>query len=126
MKVSLTDGTTKTHDLLVGADGIWSQIRAQMYNEGPVRGTSADGKVKQGCPYSGYTVFAGEAVLPLNDYYDVGYNVYIGPQSVLCQKRRRRRAGPVVRVLCACRPVRRRRGTPGTRVARRLTKVEVW
>ena len=51
-----------------------------MYNEGPVRGTSADGKVKQGCPYSGYTVFAGEAVLPLNDYYDVGYNVYIGPQ----------------------------------------------
>ena len=80
VKVSLTDGTTKTHDLLVGADGIWSQIRAQMYNEGPVRGTSADGKVKQGCPYSGYTVFAGEAVLPLNDYYDVGYNVYIGPQ----------------------------------------------
>ena len=36
--------------------------------------------MKQGCPYSGYTVFAGEAVLPLNDYYDVGYNVYIGPQ----------------------------------------------
>ena len=80
VKVQLTDGTEKTHDLLVGADGIWSQIRAQMYNEGPVRGTSKDGKVKQGCPYSGYTVFAGEAVLPLNDYYDVGYNVYIGPQ----------------------------------------------
>jgi zeaxanthin epoxidase len=43
-------------------------------------GVSADGLTKQGCQYSGYTVFAGEAVLPLADYYDVGYNVYIGPQ----------------------------------------------
>ena len=32
VKVQLTDGTEKTHDLLVGADGIWSQIRAQMYD----------------------------------------------------------------------------------------------
>ena len=80
VQVKLSDGQVKTHDLLVGADGIWSQIRAQMYDEGEVRGTSKDGKSKQGCPYSGYTVFAGEAVLPLADYYDVGYNVYIGPQ----------------------------------------------
>jgi zeaxanthin epoxidase len=80
VQVKLSDGQVKTHDLLVGADGIWSQIRAQMYDEGEVRGTSKDGKSKQGCPYSGYTVFAGEAVLPLADYYEVGYNVYIGPQ----------------------------------------------
>jgi len=57
-----------------------AQVRRQMYDEGPIRGVSKDGKVKQGCAYSGYTVFAGEAVLPLADYYDVGYNVYIGPQ----------------------------------------------
>lgn len=80
VQVKLSDGQVKTHDLLVGADGIWSQIRAQMYDEGEVRGTSKDGKSKQGCPYSGYTVFAGEAVLALADYYEVGYNVYIGPQ----------------------------------------------
>ena len=73
-------GASHDHDLLVGADGIWSAVRAQMYGEGAVRGASEDGKTKQGCAYSGYTVFAGEAVLPLADYYDVGYNVYIGPQ----------------------------------------------
>ena len=43
VKVSLTDGTTRP-DLLVGADGIWSQIRAQMYNEEPVRGTPPMGR----------------------------------------------------------------------------------
>ncbi|EGB02554.1 hypothetical protein AURANDRAFT_9776, partial [Aureococcus anophagefferens] len=78
--VRLGGGETFDHDLLVGADGIWSAVRAQMYDEGPVRGASPDGLSKQGCAYSGYTVFAGEAVLPLADYYDVGYNVYIGPQ----------------------------------------------
>mmetsp|Transcript_7892 Transcript_7892/g.23492 ORF Transcript_7892/g.23492 Transcript_7892/m.23492 type:complete len:549 (-) Transcript_7892:35-1681(-) len=78
--VALEDGSQIEADVLVGADGIWSAVRRQMYDEGPVRGVSKDGKVKQGCAYSGYTVFAGEAVLPLADYYDVGYNVYIGPQ----------------------------------------------
>ena len=78
--VQLGGGEKFDHDLLVGADGIWSAVRAQMYDEGPVRGASPDGLSKQGCAYSGYTVFAGEAVLPLADYYDVGYNVYIGPQ----------------------------------------------
>jgi zeaxanthin epoxidase len=78
--VKLEDERIVPGDVLVGADGIWSAVRRQMYDEGPIRGVSADGKVKQGCAYSGYTVFAGEAVLPLADYYDVGYNVYIGPQ----------------------------------------------
>eukprot|EP00933_Yihiella_yeosuensis_P052059 TRINITY_DN50044_c0_g1_i1.p1 TRINITY_DN50044_c0_g1~~TRINITY_DN50044_c0_g1_i1.p1 ORF type:complete len:647 (+),score=129.60 TRINITY_DN50044_c0_g1_i1:77-1942(+) len=78
--VQLSDGKTDEADILVGADGIWSAVRAQMYKEGEVKKSSPDGWTKQGCPYSGYTVFAGETVLPVNDYYDCGYKVYIGPK----------------------------------------------
>ncbi|CAK0908398.1 unnamed protein product [Prorocentrum cordatum] len=79
--VKLSDGSTAEADVLVGSDGIWSAVRSQMYGEGEVKGSSADGKTRQGCPYSGYTVFAGETVTKLGDYYDCGYkDVYIGPQ----------------------------------------------
>mmetsp|Transcript_31238 Transcript_31238/g.72244 ORF Transcript_31238/g.72244 Transcript_31238/m.72244 type:complete len:608 (-) Transcript_31238:167-1990(-) len=78
--VKLSDGTTEEADILVGADGIWSAVRAQMYNEGAVKARSKDGNSIQGCRYSGYTVFAGETVLNVPDYYECGYKVYIGPQ----------------------------------------------
>lgn len=76
--VVTADGTVvEGFDVLVGADGIWSAVRAQMWNEGPKPGT---------CMYSGYTLFAAETVMPPNSsfyasegYYDVGYKVYIGP-----------------------------------------------
>jgi len=71
VKVFLEDGTTEEADILIGADGIWSNIRAQMWNE-PVKEGS-------GAKYSGYTVFAGYTVLEVDDYWDVGYKVYIGP-----------------------------------------------
>ena len=77
--VTLADGSTEEADVLVGCDGIWSAVRAQMYGE-ELRTTSADGKRRQGCTYSGYTVFAGETVLKTADYYETGYKVYIGPQ----------------------------------------------
>lgn len=64
-------------DVLVGADGIWSAVRAQMWGEGPKPG---------GCTYSGYTLFAAETVMPPESpffrsegYFDAGYKVYIGP-----------------------------------------------
>jgi len=76
--VNLKEGTADA-DVLVGSDGIWSSVRAQMYNE-EIKGTSKDKKMKQGCTYSGYTVFAGETVLSTPDYYETGYKVYIGPQ----------------------------------------------
>eukprot|EP00439_Symbiodinium_sp_Y106_P074906 s2571_g14.t1 len=41
---------------------------------------NGDGNSIQGCRYSGYTVFAGETVLEVPDYYECGYKVYIGPQ----------------------------------------------
>jgi zeaxanthin epoxidase len=78
--VNLEDGSRVDADILVGADGIWSAVRSQMYNEGGVKSTSPDKKKRQGCTYSGYTVFAGETVLKTADYYETGYKVYIGPQ----------------------------------------------
>lgn len=80
VKVNLSDGTTADADVLVGSDGIWSAIRAQMYNEGEVKQSSPDKKKRQGCDYSGYTVFAGETVIKTPDYYETGYKVYIGPK----------------------------------------------
>lgn len=73
VEVTLEDGSVHHADVLVGADGIWSQVRAQMWNEPLKGGDSAS--------YSGYTVFAGETIYEPKDYWEVGYKVYIGPQQ---------------------------------------------
>jgi len=65
-------------DILIGADGIWSNVRAQMWGEPSARpGT---------CTYSGYTLFAAETIMPPDSsffkeegYFDAGYKVFIGP-----------------------------------------------
>jgi zeaxanthin epoxidase len=77
--VKLADGTIVDADVLVGSDGIWSAVRAKMYGE-EIKKSSNNLKKRQGCTYSGYTVFAGETVLKTADYYETGYKVYIGPQ----------------------------------------------
>merc|ERR1712107_772389 len=46
--VKLSDGSTVEADILVGADGIWSAVRSQMYKEGPVKQVSKDGLSIQG------------------------------------------------------------------------------
>jgi len=85
VRVEFGDGSAVDADVLVGADGIWSAVRAQMYGEGEVKAKSADGLTQQGCPYSGYTVFAGEFVPEsaddFADYFECGYKVYIGPKK---------------------------------------------
>lgn len=68
----------KGFDVVVGADGIWSSIRTQMWGESTARPGSA--------VYSGYTLFAAESIMPPDSiffksegYFDAGYKVYIGP-----------------------------------------------
>jgi len=77
--VELEDGTEYEADVLVGCDGIWSAVRATMYGE-EIKETSKDRMKRQGCKYSGYTVFAGETIIKTPDYYETGYKVYIGSQ----------------------------------------------
>eukprot|EP00529_Nitzschia_sp_RCC80_P026945 CAMPEP_0113522848 /NCGR_PEP_ID=MMETSP0014_2-20120614/45404_1 /TAXON_ID=2857 /ORGANISM="Nitzschia sp." /LENGTH=289 /DNA_ID=CAMNT_0000420925 /DNA_START=256 /DNA_END=1121 /DNA_ORIENTATION=- /assembly_acc=CAM_ASM_000159 len=63
--VELESGRKIAGDVLIGADGIWSSVRAKMHDN-PVRG---DGS---GATYSGYTVFAGELDYASPDNGQVG------------------------------------------------------
>jgi len=72
LSVKLESGKTIDGDVLIGADGIWSAVRAQMRDE-PQKGEGS------GVSYSGYTVFAGELAYDSFDNGEVGYKVYIGP-----------------------------------------------
>jgi len=71
---NLDDGTEVRGDVLIGADGIWSSIRATMHKN-EVRGDDS------GATYSGYTVYAGELNYKPTDNGEVGYKVYIGPSQ---------------------------------------------
>merc|ERR1711959_74759 len=70
----LDSGDKVTGDVLIGADGIWSAVRAKMHGH-PATGEGS------GASYSGYTVFAGELNYDSPDNGDVGYKVYIGPSQ---------------------------------------------
>eukprot|EP00321_Phaeocystis_globosa_P000546 CAMPEP_0118827926 /NCGR_PEP_ID=MMETSP1162-20130426/15790_1 /TAXON_ID=33656 /ORGANISM="Phaeocystis Sp, Strain CCMP2710" /LENGTH=546 /DNA_ID=CAMNT_0006758805 /DNA_START=27 /DNA_END=1667 /DNA_ORIENTATION=- len=71
---AIIDGGEEVHgDVLIGADGIWSNVRASMTGT-PSRGDES------GVTYSGYTVFAGELNYDRGDP-ECGYKVYIGPQQ---------------------------------------------
>lgn len=74
VKAKLASGKSVEGDVLIGADGIWSNVRATMRDE-PVRGDES------GVAYSGYTLFAGELEYDSFDNGQVGYKVYIGPQQ---------------------------------------------
>lgn len=75
VKVRTKSGKEMHADVLIGADGIWSEVRATM------RGSSARGE-ESGATYSGYTVYAGELHYDSPDNGEVGYKVYIGPNQV--------------------------------------------
>ena len=71
---TLESGERVEGDVLIGADGIWSNVRASMTGT-PARGPDS------GVSYSGYTVFAGELAYDSPDNGEVGYKVYIGPNQ---------------------------------------------
>lgn len=84
VNVMLEDGSVLDADLLIGADGIWSSVRAQMFNEPVgVRGSESTAS------YSGYKLFSGLPIYKSEDYFDIGYCAFIGPDNyfVTCPDR---------------------------------------
>jgi zeaxanthin epoxidase len=75
VSVLLDNGESITADVLIGADGIWSKVRAKLYGQKSARGEGS------GAVYSGYTVYAGELAYVAPDHGQVGYKVYIGPSQ---------------------------------------------
>eukprot|EP00929_Paragymnodinium_shiwhaense_P008630 TRINITY_DN112585_c0_g1_i1.p1 TRINITY_DN112585_c0_g1~~TRINITY_DN112585_c0_g1_i1.p1 ORF type:complete len:574 (-),score=147.65 TRINITY_DN112585_c0_g1_i1:230-1951(-) len=71
---TLENGKKVHGDVLIGADGIWSAVRAQMHNNERQGDNS-------GASYSGYTVYAGELDYKAPDNGEVGYKVFIGPSQ---------------------------------------------
>merc|ERR1719362_2405299 len=74
IRAKLDTGEEVHGDVLIGADGIWSSVRAQMHDNDPKGDNS-------GATYSGYTVYAGELNYKSFDNGEVGYKVYIGPNQ---------------------------------------------
>ena len=81
---TLADGRVVTADVLVGADGIWSAVRAQMFGEpGGVKGAGSTAS------FTGYKLFSGLPLFKPYYYEDVGYSAFIGPDHyfVTCPDR---------------------------------------
>ena len=81
---TLADGRVVTADVLVGADGIWSLVRAQMFGEpSGVKGAGSTAS------FTGYKLFSGLPLFKPYYYEDVGYSAFIGPDHyfVTCPDR---------------------------------------
>jgi len=80
----LEDGRELQADVLIGADGIWSQVRAQMFGEPPGRkGASSTAN------FTGFKLYSGLPIFKPYYYADVGYSAFIGPDHyfVVCPDR---------------------------------------
>ena len=83
VRANIEPGTHVEGDVLIGADGIWSTVRSQMYDEQNLRGS------KSTASYTGYKLFSSLPLYQTDDFFDIGYCAYIGPDNyfVTCPDR---------------------------------------
>ena len=85
VEVFLENGETLSCDILIGADGIWSTVRSQMFDE--VSSTVNDRFAI--ASYTGFKLYSGLPISNSSDYFDLGYSAFIGPDHyfVVCPDR---------------------------------------
>ena len=68
-------------DILIGADGIWSQTRSILFDE-PLGSSSASSTAS----FTGFKLFSGLPQFASEDLLEIGYCAYIGPDNyfVIC------------------------------------------
>jgi len=83
VRANLEHGTHVEGDVLIGADGIWSTVRSQMFDEQNGRGS------KSTASYTGYKLFSSLPLYQTDDFFEIGYCAYIGPDNyfVTCPDR---------------------------------------
>ena len=83
VRANLEPGTHVEGDVLIGADGIWSTVRSQMFDEQNGRGS------KSTASYTGYKLFSSLPLYQTDDFFEIGYCAYIGPDNyfVTCPDR---------------------------------------
>lgn len=83
--VKLESGETLIGDVLVGADGIWSTVRSQLFGE---LSPSVQDRFSL-ASYTGFKLYSGLPLFQTSDYFDTGYSAFIGPDHyfVVCPDR---------------------------------------
>lgn len=83
--VELESGETLMGDVLVGADGIWSTVRSQLFGEATL---SVEDRFSV-ASYTGFKLYSGLPLFETPDYFDTGYSAFIGPDNyfVVCPDR---------------------------------------
>jgi len=83
--VTLENGEILYGDLLVGADGIWSTIRSQMFGE---PSNSVEERFAA-ASFTGFKLFSGLPLCKSDEFLEIGYSAFIGPDHyfVVCPDR---------------------------------------